>query len=338
MILERIFDVSITVSNTISFCANIEKNCLTTLNNMYVGKCYKNSYIIEINNIIKHSCCRIISTNSTGYGIIDVKFSANIYIFSKRDILAGVVIEKNADFISSVYKKYGANIHCVIVLTEEQKAYSSLLQANQVIPLIRIEESLHIPMYDKISAVGKILTCEKEIRIHKIEGNIKPENMKKIKIYLNEMKKELNRRNEYIKTKKDKIYLFESLLYYYNECPKDFITNKYDEYIWNGPNFILQKGKTETFYNIFELIEKNENFDGFWTRPFYVHRSSPILVKDSNTYEEYTSIEAHNFILCYINIILNYVRAINEVIEIYNEDDPFFKKIQILMKNEQKSV
>ena len=99
MILEKIFDVTLNINNPINFCTNKKHYILIELNNLYTNKCFMGSYIIEILEVLQSSSCRIINTNSSGDGIIDVRFLANVFILNSWDALIGVEIEKYQSLI-----------------------------------------------------------------------------------------------------------------------------------------------------------------------------------------------------------------------------------------------
>lgn len=65
MIDQKIFETTLNIDDPTNFCTNVEAHLLKELENIYVGKCFKNSFILNITGVIQRSlvllCVRIIA-------------------------------------------------------------------------------------------------------------------------------------------------------------------------------------------------------------------------------------------------------------------------------------
>lgn len=311
MIFEKVFEVTINITNPINFCINKYQNTLISLNNIYENKCYLGTFILKINNILKISSCKIINTNSSSGGLVDVRFSADVYILNQWDIIIGAKIKEKSDIAISDYEKNNVKI-CITF--KPTNIHVNTLAVNQLLP-IRIVKSICKPNYNYIIAIGILLTCDKKSVIYKVKGKVNENALSEINLILNDIKNEIMLRTELMKTKRNEILFFESLLYSYKN------TNKSTEFIQIN-NDIKYEGLINnieglTAHNIFNIIDIN--LDGFWSRPLGIYRSSPIIALNNNTNtDNYVLTNPNALIIEMAKNILTSLITIREFIEIYN--------------------
>ena len=303
MILEKIFDVTLNISNPINFCTNKSHYIMTELNNMYANKCFMGTYIIEVIELLQSSSCRIINTNSSGDGIIDVRFSANVFILNTWDVLIGVEIEKNQSLIVGSYKKPELIIDVTFKPTNIQ---ATSLTIGQLIP-VRIVKAIHKPRENKIAAAAILLTCDKKATIYRVKGEILKSAIPEIQMLFDMIINELKMRE---KLNKQTIRFFESLVYSYKHMDKADDKVKVDNTYWEGP-----KNNESNIVNIFDSI--NMDLTGFWSRPLHICRSSPLLVVSQTKPTEYVLTAPHLMIIDFAKNILTFLKAIRECCETY---------------------
>jgi len=307
MILEKIFEVTLNITNPINFCINKKQHILTELNNMYVNKCYMGSYIIEILDILQSSSCRIVNTNSSGNGIIDVKFIANVFILNSWDILIGVEIEKNQSLIVGKYKKLNLIIDVTFKPTNIQ---SNSLMVGQLVP-VRVVKAIHKPREGKIAVAAVLLTCDRKAVSFRVKGEIAKSALPEIQMLFNNITDELKYRQN---IKKESIMFFESLIYSYKNISTTIEKIPFDNVYWEGPKNKI----TGNVVNLFDTLTMD--LTGFWTRPLSICRSSPLLTMSQEKPPEYILTAPHLMIIEFAKNMLTFLIAIREFDEVYKSD------------------
>jgi hypothetical protein len=337
MILTRIYDVTLNVTNPINFCTNKKAHVLIELNNYYTNKCFMGSFIIEILDILQMSSCRIVSSNSTANATIDVKFSAKVFVLSTWDILVGIEIEKNSSLVTGKYKQDSMVIHVSFTPTNLQ---ANMLNIGQIVP-VRVVKSIHRPKESDISVAAVLLTCDRKNVYYKVKGEISKQYLPDIQELLSKIITELNRRKEI--TKKNILMFFESLLYSYRDCPASAVTriDNHDTE-WEGPTK-AEPAKAELnkadepkgkLFTIFDLL--GMDLTGYWTRPLNVCRSSPFVSMTATKPAEYFLTAPHLLVTEFMTNILTFLVATRELTETY--DDALIKSHEniwnIMRKNQ----
>lgn len=304
MILEKVFEVTLNITNPINFCTNKKSHILTELSNIYVNKCYLGSYILEILEILQSSSCRIVNTNSSGNGIIDVKFLANVYILNSWDILIGVEVEKNQSLIVGNYKKSNLIIDVTFKPTNIQ---ANSLTVGQLVP-IRVVKAMHKSKESKIAVAAVLLTCDRKIIHYRVKGEISKTHLPEIQMLFDNISEELNHRSI---IKKESLLFFESLVYSYKTISKIFEKIQCGQENWEGPKHNV----TGNIINIFDTL--STDLTGFWSRPLGICRSSPLLVLTQEKPSEYVLTAPHLMIIEFAKNILTFLIAIREFNEVY---------------------
>lgn len=315
MIIDKIFEVTMIISNPINFCINKKQHIMTELNNTYLHKCFMGSYIIDITDIIQMSSCKIISTNSSGHGTIDVRFSAMVYILNTWDILIGVEIERNQSLIVGKYKRHGIEVDVTLKPTDIQ---ANTLTTKQLIP-VRIVKAIHKPKFNQISTACILMTCDKKSINYRIKGEISKSALTDINFIIDRIKEELKLRTELMDTKRSEIMFFESLLYSYKFTTKETeIININDQLTYEGP---INNVDNILIKNLFDLIVPGKDLTGYWSRPLGIYRSSPLVAYSVDKPAEYILTAPHLMIIDISKSMLNYLIAIREFVDVYNTPD-----------------
>jgi hypothetical protein len=313
MIIKRVYDVSLNITDPINYCTNKKEHTLIELNNHYKNKCFMGSFILDILDILQISSCRIVNTNSSADGIIDVKFLAKIYTLNAWDILVGVKIEKNQTLIGGKYQKNELVINVSFPPTHLQ---GTVLHVGQLIPT-RVCIPIHNPKENSISAAAVLLTCDLKNTIYKVRGKIDKSHMEEILSIIDNIDQELDKRSLLLQTKKKSIIFFESLLYPYKSYPDatTITINKNKE--WFGPSTNLEK--SSNYINLHSML--NMDLTGYWTRPLTLCRSCPFAMTYSDKpTEEYVTTYPHLLMIDFLKNTLNYLVAIREMSELYTDD------------------
>jgi hypothetical protein len=305
MIIEKNFEITLNIINPINFCANKEKNVLTEINNIYVTKCYMGCYIIKINEINQISQCRIITSNSSSNGVIDVKFTANVCIINEWDIIIGSKIIKNSSLIISLYQKQGMDISITFKPTQLQMNTFSL---GQLVP-IRVIKSAHKPKTNQIAVAGVLLTCDTYAPIYRVKGTIHKQYLPEIELLLNSINEELQLRTDIMKTKKKEVIFFENLIYAY-KTPPSIKSIELDK------NVIYEGTVIDNAISLFKMI--NTDLTGYWSKPLSLYRSSPTLVMNQEKVAESILTSPHLLFIDFAIQVLSFLKAIRELVETYN--------------------
>lgn len=306
MILEKIFDVTLNINNPINFCTNKKHYILIELNNLYTNKCFMGSYIIEILEVLQSSSCRIINTNSSGDGIIDVRFLANVFILNSWDALIGVEIEKNQSLIVGKYKRPELGIDVTFKPTNLQ---ATSLTIGQIIP-VRIIKAIHKPKENKIAAAAVLLTCDKKVITYRVKGEISKIAIPEIQMLFDKIINELKLRE---RINKQKIRFFESLIYSFKQLDTTDEKIAVNDVYWEGP-----KSNVTNTVNIFNTLDMD--LTGFWSRPLHICRSCPLIAISQTKPSEYILTAPHLMIIDFAKNILNFLKAIRECCELYTPE------------------
>jgi len=348
MIVKRVFHCTLQSENPCEFAENVEENIMSKLKDIYVGKYYKDNYVIKILSIDRYSDIRIAKDNLTAYGRLDVAFSAECFIIEVGEILANVTIVKKDNILV-----------CRYVYDEESSIAVCIEQSSgdDVLPVIdlgmKITAICDKPIVtksfrNKSIVYAKILTCKRTEYYFRIKGLIPQDILNtfiNIHAYLIEnILDELKRREELMQTKstKERLLFLERIYYSYDmsESPKiETITTRVDgnDYLWSGPE--RQTGTesegqtTSNIVNLIELLEplrqtdvvfNTSNLTGVWCRQPYLYGSSPNVVRytDKATIKELSAPEGNmNDFSIMLREIFNYLTVMREMTEQYSDDD-----------------
>ena len=318
------------IKNPINFCSNKLEHTKNLIENQYVGHCWAGSFILSIKelNINDISGCSICKTNTSGEGIINVKFTAEVIMFKHMDILIGVEIVHNQTMILGLYESLPKIIRAIVSIPPTSKHLSSIpltksietLSIGQKVP-IRIIDANHSPMAKEATIFGTLLVCDKIATIYKLQGVLNSSAKQDLLPLLTAIQVELLVRS----TMHDKFLYFEKNLYSYKEKEGKNIIIKTEGYEdWIGPPVVTEKN----IINLLEFINKATDtkqglsVTGYWSRSLSIYRSSPMVKYTEESSEVY--IEEGNILSVFIRFlknILDFLMAIRQMSDLYNSPE-----------------
>lgn len=307
MIFEKGFEVTIDIDDPISACADKKTYIMNELSRIYVNKCFKGSYILNIKKINKISECRIVKQTTDAIGVCDVQFNANVCIISKWDIIVGVEIKTTNIMITGLCDEYG------VATFVPSKGANSLTVGQKAI--IKVEMAKHDNMH-RVNIVGRFLECDKSNIVYLVNGALDNSAMADFALLVKNIKEELAERR---KLDSSKLWFFEHLLYVYaNDTSKLQTTDCGNGDIWNGPI----GGNT----NILEIANKvmngeTVNVSGYWSRPMNIYKSSPFAERVESTPEAYIESNPRMLFSIMLKNIYDNLNAIRRMVELYGDEE-----------------
>ena len=92
MILTREFDQTVEIELPAQFAANFDANLLSLVRERFEGRCLGSVFVMRIEEIQRRSACRLIRTNLSGHGLVDVRFVATVLTFDRSEFIFPVRI------------------------------------------------------------------------------------------------------------------------------------------------------------------------------------------------------------------------------------------------------
>ena len=315
------------IKNPINFCTNKLEHIRNLIDNQYIGHCWAGAFILSIKELNEDdiSGCSICKTNTSGEGIINVKFTAEVIMFKHMDILIGVEIVHNQTMILGLYESLPKLIRAIVSIPPTSKHLSSIpliksieaLSIGQKIP-IRIIDANHSPMAKEATIFGSLLVCDKVTSIYKLQGILNSSAKQDLLPLLTAIQEELLIRN----SMDDKFLYFEKNLYSYREKQGENLIIKTENYAdWLGPPAITEKNIINLLEFINKAIDTKQGLSvtGYWSRSLTIYRSSPMIKFTEECSEVY--IEEGNITSVFIRFLknmLDFLMAIRQMSDLYN--------------------
>lgn len=295
MLHQKLIDATIPVRNPINFCADKRRHALIHLKNTFEGKCFKGGYIVSIDEIAKISDCRIVSTNHSAEGTIDVQFSATVAVFSQWDIIPGVRIVKSEQLIigstSGPEKgtQFGDPRDARVVVTVLPSAESKTARVEQTV-VVRVVSAEHAPMQQHASVVGTLLTCERAHPVYRVRGSLDSSSALELMPLVSAIDRELGARESMYKNRRTDMMFFEILLYSFvrdkglQAAADDFkIASEEGSPTWHGPPEAAMAVSAQ-IVNVLDLVKRAaggrpQAMGDLWSRPLNLYRSSPHVAR-----------------------------------------------------------
>jgi hypothetical protein len=237
MQFEKVIDGTVDVANPINFCADKERHLMAELRNKYVGRCFKGAYILGVKAVLDSSACHVVRTNGSGEGYIDVRFLADVAVFSRWDVLTGVEIVSHQQMLVGVYeggpaaradedpddaararpvgKTLGSKTARAVVTVLASKAVEALAVGQKI--AVRVVLAQHAPMQPQASVVGALLVCDQTAPAYRLRGALDQSARAELAPMLAVVELELEARAALIETRKADLWFFELLLYAFRE-------------------------------------------------------------------------------------------------------------------------
>lgn len=156
MIIQKYFQVRITIPNPIDFCSDVDVNLKQQLISSYKNICYNNCYILEIGDIYNRSDC--ISNGDTCY--MDVNFEAKVIVYNKGDIITGCrIMQRKQEFMLCTTER--ENIYV------DNNQLINALQEKLIIPIV-VQEVSYQPYANKINIMGSVFMLEKSYASYRV--------------------------------------------------------------------------------------------------------------------------------------------------------------------------
>ena len=334
---QKIIETTIILSNPIDSCINLRKYVEISLNNKYVNKCFSGGLIFGFTKILDISEVEIINSNDSGNGQVNVRFIADMYRANKWDIITNIKV------VNSLKNIIGVNDNNSIIISVLESKQNESIKVGQKI-CVRVNVAIHTPFTKQISAGCSLLVCDTSFIEYSVDELLTMKIVNDIRPMYEKILVLLNRRNE---LDMNRILFFESLLYSYklydSDNKKMNIENKNLKYKWVGPSYSRIQNKTINILDIIEEIlntEKEIKFSGIYARELGIYRSSPLInelplpiasVDNKKVNDLLSPLVDDNKIIVkeslltvmtiFLKNILDNLNAINEMIQIYNDED-----------------
>jgi uncharacterized membrane protein YgcG len=175
---KKVYLVTIRVDSPISFCADKRRHVLAYLAENYVGRCFLGAFIVRVlEDHLDVSHCRILQTNNTGAGEVDVRFVAEVVTAQRGDILTGVHVFQTNHLIYGGHNLEGVGEGrlnplapgFVVNLDPRQSPLEHSYAEKQLVP-VRFVLTQHVPMVPVISVVAHLLTAVREAPVFRLRG------------------------------------------------------------------------------------------------------------------------------------------------------------------------
>jgi hypothetical protein len=375
MLFTKLFTVTINVRNPIGFCADKMRQAMIHLKSTYERRCYMGSFIVAINKIEEISSCRIINTNNSGEGVVDVQFSATVGSLARWDIYPGAKIlrtdllvggETSPDMVKADPARRDVRDIGVILTLISSAETTKLVRAGQTV-CVRVVGVEHKPMQPGVSVAGQLLTCERATPVYRVRGNLTTTAALEMMPIIVAIDAELAQRKKAFDKAPGGFMFFEGLLYSYarKSSERESIKSNVAE-AWEGPKrlpFTTEAAKAAAeleskaeakleskveAVNILDIVRaaaagKPQPFEGVWSRPLTLCRSSPLVARRSAAapVEETkgTEIIETPAVVCHVFLksILEFLTAVRCMTEIYNSEKMLkeHQNIWLAMKSAQ---
>ena len=276
---EKTFDATIDVPNPVQFSIDSRRNLLSELHNLFAGRCYKGALITRVARIDSASACHIVATNGSGEGYVDVQFTALVKVFSRWDILTGVVIRHISHLVAGHYAPDGGTAQAFVVLHPTQGV--ATLTVGQYIP-VRITKSEH-PARRPAVVYASLLTCDRAAPVYRLRGTLDTAAGAELAPVLARVEAELKLRSSLSVDQTASLDAVEALLYAYKgglPGAADTVPAWPDGPTWRGPAQLRALEPAVSAVSLLDVVRKSAQapvqVSGIWSRDLCLYRSSPL--------------------------------------------------------------
>lgn len=352
----KTYQTTLDIANPIGFATNSARHAMIMIRETFLGKCFMGAFITEITRIIRKSDCRIVSTNDSASGSVDVEFEAKVVILARWDMIIGAEVLKTdvmilasvgdtplknrsdedakASDVDEKTKKVGASdadektkpagaveaakVTVAFSPTPETKTF----QIGQKV-CARVVEALHAPTVPTITASCVMLTCDTAAPEYVVKGAFTPQMALEVAPLMADINAELGLRPG---VDRNRLMYFESLLYSYKrsalgadaETPSAAGGRAYV-----GLNVGKHEKKDETAVHILDLVRNasktKQDMTGCWCRPLTTPRSSPLVTRKSKPASTaIATVEPIFAVLSFLKQIRDFLYATRAMAELYS--------------------
>lgn len=321
------FDTTVSIASPINFAADKERHLLIQLQKEYGGRCWKGAYIKKILSIVSAGSIGIERTNTSGRGVVDVRFRAEVMIFSAWDILVGVVrVPTYKEILICDYASKGVKAVITLTVSKETEA----IGLGQKFPA-RVIIADHAPMRENVNLIATLLTCDKKASTYQVSGSLEPSVKDEFEPLVESIEEELVKRQG---LDKEQIWFHERLLYAYQQQETkggSLIEAWKGGLEWEGPETVLvpelsEGTETVSVIQLARRVIKGETVDvtGVWSRSLDLYRSSPHVRKTTRPdsmpagWEDPADVPPRAAFAMFLKNILDFLVCIREMVELYN--------------------
>lgn len=318
MLIVKEYEVILNLSAT-ELYRKIDDIILEKLTNIFQNKCEKNSLIIKILKIIKRSGVYMTKTRLDGSGDVNVQFSAEAIVYNENDILTNCEVTRI---------EKGNKIICkhpyAIAIIRGSNILQSLTEKQKIIVLV--QNVRYLKNKDKIIVVGVPYTISNKFTIYATIPKIS--NTEDI-IILNKKIKEIDEEFKlYEKANKKMVKFFNDLFYPYKKTISlEQLTHQSSKIkvldFYNFSQQIIKKDTSISKIYIFRhpIIEKNTT-NAFEVNEKDFESGIPGKILDTKLFKiEIVEENITSVLLKLLNDYLSFIRMINELTEIYSENE-----------------
>lgn len=352
----RSFRVTLDITDAIAFCTDKLANAKNEIINKYIGRCYKESYLVDFIEIEKISDCEIVSSDISCNGRVYVQFSARVLTLYTGCIITDMKINTSQEMV------IGTSISMPVYGVIHKMDFAKM---DDVVP-IRITRVNHRPMKNRAVIVGIPLTCQKKELFYQITDPLTPAHVPMLSDMFYATIRELALRDMMLRDDKikNKIAFFESLLFAYHKKigvkfdPKTWVkipanvdsnlpglkhdNNIYklpDEYnvddlSWYGPTSDIEPQLKFTDMNVLEIVSKVFSGETVQIKGIYhVSKDVPrsiIMIRKVDEFPENQKIlgsvrknidTPQGAIGCFLQNIYDSLVGIRRLVETYDTDE-----------------
>jgi len=280
--MQKDFDTTVSIAAPINFAADKERHLLLQLRKTYEGRCWKGAYIRKVLGIVSAGAINIERTNTSGRGSVDVRFKAEVTVFSAWDILVGAV--RSPAFKDMLICDYSAKgVKAVLTLTVSKE--TEAIGLGQKFPA-RVIIADHAPMRENINVVATLLVCDKKALAFRVSGSLDATARDELAPLVGQIEEELALRPA---LDQEVLWAHERLLYAYQSNAKDDAKDdtKVEAWkggaLWKGPGTVIATELSDgaEAVSVVELARRAINgeivdVNGIWSRSLDLYRSSPL--------------------------------------------------------------
>lgn len=324
------FQATVNVTNINEYGKNPNAYLLNVLSKIYNQRNRMNEHILKVVQILERGQCVINKTNISSIGVVSVLFIAKVLNVSVGDMLPNVsIIANNICYIGSydyVYVEPGTSrTSTTKILSSIESIPGKEFKIGWTIPFV-ITEIEKTPETNSVSVFGNLVSARYYLE-NKFVWKIDKENAKLeiddiITQKIKEIKVELTLRDEVNCT------FFEKLFY-----PKKIASaaaskmpTKWQTYeggpMWQGPPALNVTGALTSLVGMVDaaINGKEQNFEGIWTRPLELHRSSPMIQKLSGEDASAVDTCANVMVMTALSEILEALQLVRKMSVMYDEE------------------
>lgn len=322
MIITKIYNQKLDLKNTYEIYGSLENVCIKLLKKIYEGKCFQNTYILEIEKIIRKSDVIISSSYLDVRGCVWVEFLAKAIFYAENDLIANCKIRKKKE--GRVFATID-NGEVFLINHELLK----MTQEGQTIP-IRVKRAGYQPFKNSISifAIPYVEKAPTINYIYVLKNSITELGLKKIENYSNTIK-DLKKKISDLKPPHSKYFKdFEQLFYPFKKQEKPPI---------------LSANKEITLLNFITLDYSKLKTPVIIIPSFRLNKSSPFVLKadpkslksiesKTNTYGGNWSVVEEDTYILFEALLLRYIKYNEFLINMalnytYKADNGYWKAI-----------